>query len=375
MSRTRELLRKFYLLRALAFFFFLTISLAPELFLLEVGCLGLGGLAAYADTPVKIGVVAPLTGTKSSIGNTVKNSVTLASSRFNPSGEVKFIFEDDQFLPRNTVSAVSKLLLEDKVDGLLVYGSHTALAVSPLVETAKRPMIAFSIVERLVQGKEFTMKHWVPARTEQAALAEEVKRRGYKRVAIVTMQNDAMYDLRQLFRDSKLAEIVLDEDFPPDNIDFRPTCARIKALNPDAVYNLLWAPQPAVFSKQLRAHGYEGAFFGAHNFEDMNEVKASQGALVGAWFVTLDDRGAGEYFKSYTERFSSYPTAGGVNAFDAAKMMIEGAKSTNLNTYLHTLKDFDGALGKYSASASNDFEIRAMLKVVGEGGFSPLTGN
>ena len=345
---------------ALALAFFGTV------FLGQSGFLGRAAADEASPPPKKrtIGVVAPLSGTAHSWGETVKNSVLLASKQFDSAHAVTFLFEDDQLQPKNTVTAVNKLILEDKVDGLIVYGSPTSLAVNSLAEQAKVPMIALSIVDRVVEGKKYVMKHWVPARTENDLISAEVRRHGYKRVAIVTAQNDAMLLLRNLFRESAAAEVVLDEEFPRENTDFRATVARIRSAAPDAVYVLLWSPQPGTFAKQLREQGYTGPIFGSHNLEDANEVKAAGGALEGAWLATGDDRNAIDYLSAYKSAYQSSPTAGGVDGFDVAAMFIAVSQSPDLNAALHGLKGFRGGFGVYGATEHNDFNIPAVLKQV-----------
>lgn len=64
-------------------------------------------LATAEHPSFKIGIVAPLTGSSASSGVTIKNSVQMAQLRFDPLKSVKFLFEDDQLAPKNTVSAVN----------------------------------------------------------------------------------------------------------------------------------------------------------------------------------------------------------------------------------------------------------------------------
>lgn len=322
--------------------------------------------------PRRIGVIAPLTGTTSTFGVSVKNSVELANEMYGGGTDIQFLFEDDEFLPQKTISAAKKLIQQDKVDGLIVFGTPTSLAVAPVAEQEKKPLVALSILESLVEGKHYVMKHWVTARAENDLIGKEIRARGYKTVAIVAAQNDATLFLKKLFLEGQHPDVVVNEEFPRGETDFRSIVSRIRASKPDAVYNLLWAPQPGVFNRQLRDLGYAGQVFGTHNIEDANEVKASQGALEDTWFVTADDRAAKEYLKRYEEKYHALPTAGGVNAFDVAKIFIEISETPNLNESLHNLKNFSGALGRYSATSKNDFEIPAIRKIVRNGGFQVL---
>lgn len=322
----------------------------------------------FADT-FRIGVVAPLTGGSAASGETVRNSILLAAEQFDPDHDVSFLFEDDQLTPKITVTAVTKLIEIDLVQGLIVFGSPTSLAVNGIAESRRVPMLAFSIVDRVVTDKHFVVKHWVSLATENDMVVREVKNHGYRQVAVIATTNDAMLALRDHFVASKAAEVVLNADFPKEENDFRTVISQIRNLNPDAVYFLLWAPQPGLFAKKLREAGYKGSIFGVHNLEDPNEISAAQGALNGAWFVTGDDSHGEMFLEKYRAKFGKTPTAGGLNAFDSAKLMIEGLRSGKLNEYLHTVKNFKGAYGVYGASGNNDFTIGAITKKVENGTF------
>lgn len=317
--------------------------------------------------PLKIGVVAPLTGPAATSGETVRNSIILAQEKFDPQKSVDFVFEDDQLQPKNTVTSVNKLISHDRVDGLIVFGSPTSLAVNSIAEQNKLPMVALSIVDKVVAGKSYVFKHWVSSRVENELVVAEVKRRGYNRIAIIASTNDAMLAMRDHFAASKFVDIVYSEDFPSEESDFRSAVTKIRQANPDAVYNLLWSPQPAIFAKALRGGGYVGPMFGVHNLEDPKQIEASDGTLNGAWFVTGDDSAAAEYYRDYEQRFGVSPAAGGPNAFDVAKMYIEAIKVNDIAKFLRSLNNFHGAYGEYGATGHNDFMIKAAKKSIADG--------
>lgn len=331
----------------------------------------LNSSASFAEKR-KIGVVLPLTGPASSNGQSIANSIKLASEKFDPANNLQFVLEDDQMQPSKTVAAVNKLIHQTGVSGLIVFGSPTSLAVNDLAEKAKIPMIAMSVVERVVADKQFVVKHWVTAESENAILQKQVINSGYKTVALISTINDAMLRLRDLFVAKSASKIVSDEEVAPDLTDFKSLATKIISRKPAAVYVLLWAPQPGVFTKELRNLGYDGDIFGAHNIEDPHEVSASQGALTGAWYVTGDDRHGALYYQKYLERFGSLPSNGGINGYDCALLMIRGLESGDLNSYLHKVKNFQGAYGNYSATGFNDFSIPATIKKITSHGFEYL---
>src|SRR5262245_32932037 len=78
----------------------------------------------------QIGVSLPLTGALALNGEYFQRGVLMAAA--DTKTTVRFIFQDDAFSPKNTVSIVKHFLGVDKVDALIVFGSNTSNAVNAL---------------------------------------------------------------------------------------------------------------------------------------------------------------------------------------------------------------------------------------------------
>ncbi len=316
--------------------------------------------------PLKCGVVLPLTGPMSSLGASIMNSMILAHEDAHGADSVDFIFEDDQFTPRNTVALVTKLINIDQVACLVVFGSTTSLSIADLVERRGVPTISIAISEKVSAGKQYIMRHYIRVSTQAEGLAREVEKRRYPSVAILSTEQDAALALREAFLSRWGKVPVLDERLVPGMLDCRGTALKVKGAAPSAVMLNLLPPQTAICSRQLREMGYKGEFFSGPFAGNQSEITASQGALDGAWFIRNDDSLAGEYYVKYQSRFSAAPEIEGSNGYDVAKLIIAGAKSKNLNEYLHTVTGFKGILGTYSA-ANNTFDIPVGLRTVVKG--------
>jgi ABC-type branched-subunit amino acid transport system substrate-binding protein len=328
----------------------------------------LGGVClADPINKLKIGVVLPLSGPFHLSGETIKNSIGLAEDKFDVDNKIEFIFEDDQLEPKNTVTAVRKLMEQDKVRGLIIFGSPSGLAVSEIAEKSKIPFVVFSMLDKIVIGKKYVMEHWLTADAINQMIVAEVKRKELRTVSLVTLSNDAMLKLRSNFIASSVTKIITDSEYPKSESDFRAEVLKIRSKNPAAVYVLLWAPQLSIFAKQLRESGYKGIIFGTQNFEDRNEIANSNNALEGSWFVATDDSNAKEYYELYKSKFNSIPVAGGANAYDLAKIFMDCSQASDLNACLHGVKNFSGVLGTYSATENNDFSLSPALRCIRNG--------
>ncbi len=96
----------FYLLRLLPFFLLLPVL-------------------THADAKYKVGVILPLSGPASSLGNYLKKGIDLAYEQLSATQRenLSVLYEDDQLTAVKTVAAAQKLVNVDKVNALFVLGS------------------------------------------------------------------------------------------------------------------------------------------------------------------------------------------------------------------------------------------------------------
>ncbi len=317
----------------------------------------------------RIGVTLPLTSSLVAAGENFRKGILLASEHLDPRGEVEFIFEDDQFRPVNTITAVRRLIAGENVCALLIFGTPTGIAAAPVAEEAGIPAIIFSLFTPVMEGRSCVIKHFVSVERENQLIREEALRRKYKRTAVVSSIHDAMLRLKELYM--MAPGVVFSDELPLQQDDFRTVVSRVLQSRPDSVYVLLFKHQ-ALFIKQLRRGGFTGEIFAAHNIEDPYELTAGEGLMESVWYANADDKAAGDWYMAWEKRFGDRPVLGGMNGYDMAKLMIEGSRASDLNAYLHEVKHFRGAFAKYGFIEKRGFEVPVTLKVIRNGRFEHL---
>ena len=339
--------------------------------------ISLFNFCAAAQTPEKpkIGVSVGLTGNLAAIGTGIRNAILLADRERDPDDKVDFLIEDDGFDPKRTVVNVAKFISQDKVKGLIIFGSGTALSVNNIAEHSKIPLIALGNSKKIIAGKNYSMMHFLNTDRENEVIAEEAKRRPFKRIAVICTSHDAMLDLAHAFTQSFPERIVLSEELLPGETDFRSIISKINAANSDAVYNVLLPGAAGLFARQLRAQGFHGELFSAHAVDDWNEVALSQGALIGTWFVTGNVIVDETFADRYKAAFNDEPRVATPNGYDAAALFINAVKTPDANEYLHHVDDFQGVMGRYKLNPAGYFELPAALRSITDSGFVPLRGN
>jgi len=328
----------------------------------------------------KVGIILPLTGDAAAVGAAVRNGMLLAYENLPKETQVKLklIFEDDALKPGNTVSAFRKLVSSEKITAVVNASSGTGNALAPVAELNKVPFIAIATDPAVVKDRKYVVNFWVTAEEEINTAMPEALRRGYKRIARIITTHDFTIAVKKRFDEVNAGRmtVVLDEDYPAEIKDFRPFITKLRNLKDvDAVLVNLMPGQLGIFAKQLRQMDVKLPIFGFETLEDSNEVKVSEGALVGGWYVNSDDPNE-KFHNEFKKRFAGSSLYGASNGHDIVLLLAHGAKenmdSETFNNFLHSVKNFSGALGTYSAAADNTFTLPAAVKVVTKEGFEKL---
>lgn len=302
----------------------------------------------------RIGVVLPLTGPMAQVGKMLQNSLTIVAEQRDPGKEFRFIVEDDAFNPRHTLSAARKLLDDDKVSGLVVFGSGGALAVAGLADDADIPMMAIAYSAKVTEGRRNVFRLAITLEDSVVALCAEARRRKYERVALVGSAQEAMTSLRVQLASTCQLNLVFNDEVVMGDVDLRSVVSRIKQSKPDAVGIFSIPPQGAILSRDLRGQGFKGDIFSGISGTHRSEIDASQGGLLGAWIVAGETAHAKEFLEMYRERFGTLESFEGFSMHDAVSILIKGLRGAGAAT-IRELTEFRGIGGVLSIDSQHTF--------------------
>lgn len=138
----------------------------------------LSGGALAQSGPIKVGVVTPLSGTYTPIGQQVRWGLELAAKEINAAGgvagrQVALVFEDEEANPAVAVQKAEKLFQVEKVDFLTgTVNSGSTLAVAQLAErNNKLAATTVSFADSITGDKCSPNMFRVNARAEQQSVA------------------------------------------------------------------------------------------------------------------------------------------------------------------------------------------------------------
>ncbi|MEK4698243.1 substrate-binding domain-containing protein [Solibacillus sp. FSL R7-0668] len=207
---------------------------------------------AVSSDPVKVGVLASLTGALESYGKQTKNGFELGleyatGGTMEVEGrKIEVVWEDTETKPEVAVQKATKLLEDDAVDFLVGSSSSgDTLAVLPLAEEYEKIMIVEPAVADSITGSEFNPYIFRTARnSSQDAYAAAAAIAG-DGVKIATFAPDYSFgwDGVSAFKTAAEelgAEIVLEEYADPAATDFTSNLQKIIDAKPDFLF-VVWA--------------------------------------------------------------------------------------------------------------------------------------
>lgn len=318
---------------------------------------------AHAAGPIKMGIATDITGAIAPSGNANWQAAQLAVSQINAAGgilgrPVELFLEDTASDPGTAVGNVRRLVQSAEVDVIL--GGIT----SAMREAIKNPIVkrgkTLYIYPQLYEGQECTEHLFCtgPTPAQQCArlLPYLIKEKGFKRFALPS----ANYIWPQLLNkwarkviEENGAEVVMEEYFPLDQLEYSATVGKIMSEGVDHVFNTVIPPGLQAFMKQLYEAGYYDNGGQTCVYFDENSVNyVAPRELEGVYscldmFHTMDDAFSKQLIADYNAMFPD--TKYLFSAGSAATGMYRGVK-----LYEQAIIATNGDLARDAASAAMD---------------------
>jgi branched-chain amino acid transport system substrate-binding protein len=354
-------------------------------------------LPAAAAGPVKIGLLAPLTGPWASEGQEMKRNLELLTAEQNARGgllgkPVELVVEDDGGDPRTASLAAQRLTTRGVAAVVGTYGSAVTEATQSILDEAGLIQIANG--STAVRLTEKGLKHFLrtcPRDDEQGRVAVDALLKARPGGKVAVLHDSSAYskgladEIAALLRKKGQAPVFFDALTPKEQ-DYSAILTKLKAAAPDVVFFTGYYPEAGLLLKQKRQMGWAVPFLGGDAINNPDLVKiAGKEAAQGFRFLSppvpkdLDTPEAKAYVAGYQKRFGEPPSSiYGVLAGDGFRVIakaIEATQSTDadkLAAYLAGgLKDFPGYTGKIAFNAKGDRvgELYRVYQVDAEGKF------
>ncbi|MCK9229372.1 MAG: branched-chain amino acid ABC transporter substrate-binding protein [Syntrophales bacterium] len=349
-----------------------------------------------AEAQIRIGVMAPLTGSWASEGRAMKQIVDLLADELNGAGgvlgrKVEIIAEDDGGDPRTAALAAQRLSTRDIAAVIGTYGSSITEATQNIYDENKIVQVATGSTAIRLSEKGLRYFFRTSPRDDEQGLvaADTLKSLGYERVAILhdnTTYARGLADEAAALLKADNVNIVLFDALTSGERDYSTILSQLRSRNPDVVLFTGYFPEAGLLLRQKKSMGWDVPFIGgdATNNPDLVSI-AGKEAAEGFMFLSppvpqdLDSVEATSFMAAYRAKYRDDPASvWAVLAGDAFKVIIaaiEGSGSTDpeeIAQFLRTgLEDFQGLTGAIAFDDKGDRigELYRVYRVDGEGRF------
>ncbi|MRR05928.1 MAG: ABC transporter substrate-binding protein [Deltaproteobacteria bacterium] len=336
-------------------------------------------LASAAPT-IKIGALFAVTGPASFLGEPERNSAQMVVNQINAAGGIKgqkveLIVMDTQGDATKAVQAATRLIKEGVVAIIGPSTTGDTMAVIPLVERAKVPLISCSAGAKITEP----VKPWVFKTAQNDYLAvtkiyEHLVKNRLTKVAILTVSDSfgssGREQLKALARRYGIT-ILADDTYGPKDTDMTPQLTKIRGLHAQAL--ICWGtnPGPAIVARNARQLGLKTPLFMSHGVSSKKFIElagaSAEGIILPSGRVLVADllpksdkqkKTLLAFVKEYQRNFKTEGDHFGGHAWDAMMLLkgaIErgGASRAAIRAQLEKTRNFAGIGGIFNYSASD----------------------
>jgi branched-chain amino acid transport system substrate-binding protein len=353
----------------------------------------IAGNASAQDKEYKIGSLNGLSGLGAQIGQWVTEGAEAACDQLGKTGGLKctVIAEDSQWAPQKGVDGFNKLLNVDNIDFLLSGGSAVMEAIAPLATQAKLVVMNTGAQSPQMAGiSPYIFSVLQLSDFDTGVLSKyALTTLGYKKIATLYVNNDTGTFNQAAFSKSFEAaggKIVAQESFRPNETNYGVQLAKIRAVQPDAIY-IVGTPAELPFAvRQTRQFAPKVPILSYAGLESKEFLDAAGTAANGIVYTTTafdptsDKQDIKDFVAAYKQHFGREPTSPYSGyGYDAVMIAAAALKKTNGQTgevmanAIKEIKDFPGVTGENVFRPDGTVAKPVAIRKIDDGVFKTVT--
>ena len=363
---------------------------------IHLTCVSLMALvaSAIAQSEIKVGEFASLTGGNASFGVSSHNGTVLAIDEINQEGgllgkQIKLITEDDRSTAGEPATIARKLISSDQVIAVLgEVASSKSLEAAPICQENKVPMISpASTNPKVTEVGDYISRVCFIDPFQGTVMAKFALSKGFKKLAVLTDEKqDYSKGLAQFFKETLAKSggaIVKDQSYSTGDKDFRAQLTSIKAAHPDAIFLPGYYAEVSLIARQARQLGLKVPFMGGDGWVGESLLPVAGSSLDGSFFSSHfsaenQDPVIQGFLKRYQAKYGKTPDDMAALGYDSAKILADAIKragTTNgpaLRDAIAATKNFPGVTGKISLDEHRNANKPAVVQTIEAGKFKFL---
>ena len=336
-----------------------------------------GGEKVSETETIKIGGLAPLTGSLAIYGVTTTNGANLAIDEINKNGgilgkKVEYITLDTKGDSTEAVMAYNKLIDRGVSAIIGEITSKPSLAVAEIAAQDNMPMITPTGTQvDITEAGPSIFRVCFTNPYQGKVLAVLAKERLNADTAAIMINNSSDYSdgIAKAFieqADILGIKMTAKEGYADGDKDFRAQLTKIAAEQPDVLLVPEYYEQASLIATQAREVGVKAVFIGSDGWDGITKTldSSSYNAIENSYFTnhfSMQDTAPKiqNFLKSYKDTYNEDPSAFSALGYDAVYMVkkaVENAGSTNKEAVVDALKniEYDGITGYLTFDEHNN---------------------
>ncbi len=335
---------------------------------------------------ILVGFYGSLTGDGASFGISSREGAELAVGEINNAGgllggrKIRLLVEDDQSKPEEASNAVTKLITQDKVVGVIgEVASRRSLAAGPVSQKYQVPMVSpASTNERVTEIGDYIFRVCFidPFQGEVLAKFAYNDLKARKAALLKDIQQDYSVGLTDSITKhfTALGGQVMDPvSYSSGDSDFRAILTQVRSQKPDVIFVTGYYPEAAIIARQARELGMKLPLLGGDGWVGQ-ALENGREALANSYISNHysgdnPDPIVQNFVKSYRAKFSKDPDSIAALGYDAAKVLADAmtrAGSTDGPKVRDALAkaDVPGVTGRLKMNAKRNVDKPAVIQEV-----------
>jgi branched-chain amino acid transport system substrate-binding protein len=343
------------------------------------------------------GEFGSMTGSESTFGMATHKGIMMAVEAANKTGgikgkQIKVISYDDQGKSDEAVTAVTKLITQDKVSLILgEVASSRSIAAGAVAQQYKIPMISPSSTNpKVTELGDYIFRVCFIDPFQGAVMAKfAINNLKLKKAAVFRdIRSDYSVGLANFFAQeyTKMGgEVVADVAYSSGDLDFKSQLTAIKSKKPDLIFIPGYYTEVGLIARQARELNYKGPLLGGDGWDSEKLTEIGGAAIVGGFFsnhYSPDDKSpvVQNFANTYKAKYGEIPDGLAAMGYDAAMVAIDAAKRapdlsmTALRDAIGATKNFQGVTGIITIDDKrNAVKPAVVLKVAGDQRYQYIT--
>jgi branched-chain amino acid transport system substrate-binding protein len=335
--------------------------------------------------PVKIAILAPLSGDVKTFGESTRDGAQMAFDEAIAAGwEIEAVIEDSRCDAQEAANAANKVIFEDEVHYIIgEVCSSASIPVSEIAEANKVLQISPTSTNPAVtinedgSDKEYVFRACFLDPFQGEVVASLAMELGAKSAAVLfDVGNDYVKGLAEYFKASfeKMGGTVsVYEAYNKEDTDFSAVLGKVATAAPDVIFLPDYYNKNNLIAAQIKEKGIEATLLGADGWDSPElQLDLFEGSYFSNHYSPADPRPVVQNFvAAYTAKFGAAPDALATLAYDAAKILLQSISEAGVDDAT-AVKDamaainYDGVSGAITFNEFGDpVKTAAIIKIEG----------